>query len=259
MKNHRAVTGEMAMAMIITGGAGGLGIATARQVAARGIDIGLVDIDVARSKKAASDLAAEFGISAAGAGADLAQPSQLVTAWQEIEDTLGPVDTLVNAAGTFRPNTALTISPDDWEFALRTNLTGPFYACQHALRLWVERNTSGSIVNVASTAAFNSGFMEATDYGAAKAGLIGLSTHLAVKFGTYGIRVNSIVPHSFRSPMNAERLKEAGEIAKTVDRTPLNRVAEVEEMANAIVYLAYDASYVSGVALRVDGALLSTM
>ena len=247
------------MTAIITGGAGGLGIATAKQLAARGIDVGILDIDAGRSEQVAAELAAEFGVSAAGAAGDLAEPDQLVNAWQRIEDALGPVDVLVNAAGTFRPNTALTISPEDWEFALRTNLTGPFYACQHALRLWVERGTAGSIVNVSSTAALGSGFHEATDYGAAKAGLIGLTTHLAVKFGGYGIRVNSILPHSFRSPMNAARLEDPAEVAKTVARTPLNRVAEVEEMASAIVYLAYDASYVSGVALRVDGGLLSTM
>ena len=247
------------MTAIVTGGAGGLGVSTARAIAARGISIGIVDIGQERSAEVALKIATDYGVATAAVDADLADRDAVTAAWRSIEDEIGEVDVLVNSAGTFRPRTALEITPDNWDFALRTNLTGPFFASQHAIGLWTERSVAGSIVNVASTAAYASSFHEATDYGAAKAGLIGLTTHLAVKFGEQGIRVNSIVPHSFKSPMNADRLTDPAEVAKSVAQVPLARVAEVEEIASAIVYLAYDATYVTGTALRVDGGTLSTM
>lgn len=234
-------------------------MACARLLTARTLAVGIADIDQARVDAAVMSISAELSPGVAGVVTDIADRSSLALAWAHIEEQVGPIDAVINCAGTFVAQALEDITDADWEFALRTNLTGPFVVCQHAAGLWRRRGTAGSIVNVSSTAATNSGFFEATSYGAAKAGLIGMSTHLANKLGPSGIRVNSVAPGSFRSPMNASRLNDPEEVARSSAGIPLGRVGETEEVASAAVYLALDASYVTGVTLRVDGGLLTRM
>ncbi|MCU1415616.1 MAG: family oxidoreductase [Microbacteriaceae bacterium] len=221
--------------------------------------VGLVDIDQERVAQAASDIASRTGSECVGIAADIADRNQLAGAWSHLESLVGTIDAVINCAGTFVSQALEDITPEDWEFALRTNLTGPFVTCQQAAAVWRQRAQPGSIVNISSTAATNAGFFEATSYGAAKAGLQGLSIHLAHKLGSAGIRVNCVAPGSFRSPMNSNRLSDPDEVARSIANIPLGRVAEVGEIAAAAVYLALDAAYVTGTILRADGGLLTSM
>jgi NAD(P)-dependent dehydrogenase (short-subunit alcohol dehydrogenase family) len=245
------------VAILITGGAGGLGQACAKLAAERGQDLALIDIadsvnDVARDLRSS-------GTKAAAAVCDWAVVDEVAEAWKSMESEVGSIDVILNCAGVYKPKPVLEITTEDWDFALRTNLTAPFFVCQLAAKIWIDRGVAGSVVNVASTAALGAGFYEATAYGSAKAGLLGATMHLAQKLGPHGIRVNAVAPGSFVSPMTAQRLSDPSEVARTTERIPMGRIGQVDEVAATILHLGLDASFVTGVVVPVDGGLLTTL
>jgi len=245
------------MTVLITGGSGGLGRACAELMLQRGLPVALLDIS-AKVVHVASQFASSGAI-VAGATSSLQSPAEVYDAWIALEEATGPIEYVLNCVGVSTPRKVLDISPEDWDSSLRNNLTCPFFVCQTAARIWVDRGKPGSIVNVASTAAFAAGMYEATSYGAAKAGLAGLTVHLAQKLGPHGIRVNAVAPGVFTSPMTAARLGDPGEVRKSSERVPLGRVGKPEEIAVTMVHLALDATYVTGVVLPIDGGLLTTL
>jgi len=244
------------MAVLITGGAGGLGQACARRVADRGEALALVDI-----AENVSDVASEIAPDGRGVGvvADWTDEAQMADAWDLLESKIGPIDTVLNCAGAYTAKPVMEIDREFWEANLRLNLTAPFFVCQLAARRWIERGASGSIVNVASTAALRAGMYEATAYGAAKAGLVGVTVHLAQKLGPHNIRVNVVAPGSFHSPMTAQRLSDPAQVARSVERVPMGRMGQVDEVAGTIVHLALDDTFVNGVVVPIDGGLTITL
>jgi NAD(P)-dependent dehydrogenase (short-subunit alcohol dehydrogenase family) len=133
-------------------------------------------------------------------------------------EQLGPIDVLVNNAGVFAPTPFLELTPEAWDRTLQVNLYGAFHTSQRAARDWLAAGTKGAIVNIASIAAMTAGYGGTADYGASKAGLVGLTIHLAVDLGPQGIRTNAVAPGSFYSPMNAERLTRPGDDPSEADR-----------------------------------------
>jgi 3-oxoacyl-[acyl-carrier protein] reductase len=249
------------MSVFITGGAGGLGAAIGHAFAERGLAVGVVDIAIDNAVRVAEDIAQRWGVRTAAAACDLRDWDAIAGAWSQITADLGPIEQVVNNAGVFSPKGDLReLTREDWAFAIGINLDAPFFVSQTAAKEWIAAGTRGSIVNVASTAAFTvAPDFHAVDYGASKAGLVGLTHHLGVDLGPHGIRVNAIAPSSFRSPMNAERLKDPAQLAKSESMTPLRRVAEVEEMAEVVRFLALDATYVNGLVVAVDGGQMLMM
>jgi NAD(P)-dependent dehydrogenase (short-subunit alcohol dehydrogenase family) len=249
------------MSVFITGGGGGLGAAIAHGFAARGIAVGVVDIAEDSARRVAEEVSARWDVPSAAVACDLQDWDSISAAWTAVGEQLGPILQVVNNAGVFSPKPDLRdLTQADWRFAVAVNLDAPFFVSQTAAREWIDAGTPGTIVNVASTAAFTvAADFHAVDYGASKAGLVGLTHHLGVDLGPHGIRVNAIAPSSFRSPMNAERLKDPAELAKSERMTPLHRVAEASEMADAVVFLALDATYVNGQVLAVDGGQMLMM
>jgi len=249
------------MSLFLTGGGGGLGAAVGHAFAERGISVGVADIAVEGAERVAAELRERWGVEAVAVRCDLRDWDSISEAWRRTGEELGQIDVVVNNAGVFSPKGDLReLTREDWDFAIEVNLDAPFFVCQTAAKEWIERDVKGSIVNVASSAAFTvaPGF-HAVDYGASKAGLVGLTKHFGVDLGPYGIRTNAIAPSSFRSPMNAERLKDPEQVKLSESMTPLRRIAEPEEMAAAIRFLALDASYVNGQVLAVDGGQMLMM
>jgi NAD(P)-dependent dehydrogenase (short-subunit alcohol dehydrogenase family) len=249
------------MQAFVTGGGGGLGSAIAEQLLARGVGVALVD----RAEQDAVAAAERLSVSAAdGAlavpvGCDISSSADVSKAWRDAEAALGPIDVAVNCAGIWDPVPFVEMTDETWNRTILVNLTGAFHVSRTAAAAWVPAGRKGAIVNVASTAALVSAPIGSVAYGASKAGLVGLTTHLAVELGPHGIRVNAIAPHSFRSPMNAERLAQPGQEERTNKEVPLGRVAEASEIASAVAYLALDASYVNGVVVPVDGGTVVRM
>src|SRR5215212_1896169 len=172
-----------------------------------------------------------------------------------VADTLaafGRIDVLVNNAGTNRLKPALEVTEEDWDAILDTNLKGLFFLTQAVARSMVERR-SGRIINIASQAGLVGGPIRAP-YCASKAGLINLTRALACEWAPFGVTVNGVAPTVTRTPL-AERAMENPAFRETVERNILlGRLAEPEEIAAAVIYLASDAAaMVTGHTLAVDG------
>jgi NAD(P)-dependent dehydrogenase (short-subunit alcohol dehydrogenase family) len=233
---------------LITGGGGTLGRAVGVAFAARGVTAALMDIDYEAADAAASAIDGAHAIRG-----DVTQPGDVDAAWREATDALGQLDVVVNAAGVFQPSAFADLTHEQWAASLAVHLTGPFNVSQRAARDWIDAGVRGSIVNVSSNAAVTAQAGGSADYGATKAGLLGLTTHLAVELGPLGVRTNAVLPGPFRSRLTESWLADPAGRETVRAGTPLARAGEPEEIAAAIVFLALDGTYVNGAALVSDG------
>jgi 2-hydroxycyclohexanecarboxyl-CoA dehydrogenase len=237
----------------VTGGASGIGAATARLLAAEGARVGIGDLD----GEAASGVAGEFdGFACA---MDVADPQSVRAGVGAAVELLGEIDVLVNNAGTDRFAFFVNTDEELWDFVLGVNLRGVL-AVTHAVLPSMQQRRTGAIVNVASEAG-RVGSQGSAVYSAAKAGVIGFTKAIAREAARYRVRCNAVAPGPIETPLlNAaplvlgeigERLKQA-----MVNSTALARSGQPEEVAAAIVFLASeDASYVTGQTLNVSGGL----
>ncbi|HEX4108166.1 MAG TPA: SDR family oxidoreductase [Solirubrobacteraceae bacterium] len=238
---------------LITGGASGIGAATARRLAAEGARVAIGDID----ETGARAVAAEFdGFATRLDVADTASVRVAVTA---VTERVGPIDVLVNNAGTDRFAFFVHTDEELWDFVLGVNLRGVL-AVTHAVLPGMHERGRGSIVNVASEAG-RVGSQGSATYSAAKAGVIGFTKTIARESARFGVRCNAIAPGPIETPLlNAapEQLGELGVRLKRgmVNATAMGRSGEPEEVAAAIAFLAGDeSSYITGQTLGVSGGL----
>jgi len=236
--------------VLITGAGRGIGKAMALAFAREGADIGFAEIDPESAHAAAAEIKAE-GRRVFFKCVDVANYSQ-VQAWvAEVGRELGRVDVLVNNAGIAKAQPFLEITPENWEGHLRVHLFGTFYCSQAAAREMARRKY-GRIISIASVAGLM-GPLDLAPYGAAKAGIIGLTRAMALELADYGITANAIAPGPIDTEMvRAAWSKEAYE--ERANHSPINRFGRVEEIARAAMFLAApESSYISGTVLVVDG------
>jgi len=236
--------------VLITGAGRGIGKAMALAFAREGADIGFAEIDPESARAAAEEIKAE-GRRVFFKCVDVANYSQ-VQAWvAEVGRELGRVDVLVNNAGIAKAQPFLEITPENWEGHLRVHLFGTFYCSQAAAREMARRKY-GRIISIASVAGLM-GPLDLAPYGAAKAGIIGLTRAMALELADYGITANAIAPGPIDTEMvRAAWSKEAYE--ERANHSPINRFGRVEEIARAAMFLAApESSYISGTVLVVDG------
>jgi 2-hydroxycyclohexanecarboxyl-CoA dehydrogenase len=238
---------------LVTGGASGIGAATARRLAAEGARVAVADIDLDGARLVAGEidgLAVQMDVSDApsvSAGVSAAVAG------------LGEVDVLVNNAGTDR--FAFFVNTDEalWDFVLGVNLRGTI-AVTHAVLDGMQRRGRGAIVNVASEAG-RVGSQGSVVYSAAKAGVIGFTRAVARESSRFGVRVNAVAPGPIDTPLLNAAPAELGEIgerlkAGMIAATSMRRIGQPEEVAAAIAFLASDdASFVTGQTINVSGGL----
>jgi 3-oxoacyl-[acyl-carrier protein] reductase len=240
-------------AVLVTGASRGIGAAVARAFAARGDRVAL---HYGRNRGKAEEVAAALpGDGHAVVGAELADAGEVRTMVEEAAGALGGIDVLVNNAGVFDPPHPIDeVSYEEWQRAwadtLAINLTGAANAAFCALPHMGE---GGRMVFVASRGAFR-GEPEHPAYGASKAGMISLAQSLARRLGPRGIAVTAVAPGFVETDMAAEALVgEEGERRRA--ESPLGRVAEPEEVAAAVLFLASpEAEMASGTVIDVNGA-----
>ena len=231
--------------VIVTGGSRGIGAAIVEKFAAEG---DLVAFVYKSSKEKAEELNRRTG--AFAVCGDMSDAKDSCRAIEECAEKLGGIDILVNCAGIAQIKLFTDISDDEWRRMLDTDLSGAFYACRTAAPYMI-RKQSGRIINIGSVWG-NHGASCEVHYSAAKAGLRGLTLSLAKELGPSGITVNCVEPGVIATEMNACLDKET--LDSLCDETPLCRIGECADVAEAVYFLASDkASFITGQCLGVDG------
>lgn len=242
----------------ITGGASGIGLASARLFSREGADLALVDRDAARLADAARECAG--GKAPLLLEGDVGDEAAVERHAAAIEERFGGFDVLLACAGWASrksvPDTTLT----EWEGVLNTNLTGSFLWSRAAIRSMRARG-GGAIILIASQLAFAGGRRNAA-YLASKGAVASLARSMAVDHAPEGIRVNTIVPGAIRTPLLESGFRQAEDPAAarawSVSRHPLGRLGEPEEVARAALFLASgESSFTTGSCLMVDGGWLA--
>lgn len=239
---------------VITGGAGinGLGFATARQMAAQGAHV--VIMDLGRAEPAVA--AARLGAGHLGLVADVTDKAACEGAIAKVIEAFGRIDILVNNAGITQPVKTLEITGADYDRILDVSLRGTLYMSQAVLPA-MRRQQSGSIICISSVSAQRGGgIFGGPHYSAAKAGVLGLARAMAREFGPEGIRINCITPGLIETDITQGKLstEQKKDISQTI---PLNRLGRADDVAGVCVFLGSDLSaYCTGVTLDVNGGML---
>ena len=243
------LTGRTAL---ITGASRGIGRSIALGFAAAGADLALAARDVAALEQVRTEVEA-LGRKAVVIPADVMDAESIKRMCASAIEQLGSVDILVNNAGGssyMGPFTSLRFS--GWQKTMSLNVDSIVHACQAIGPHMIERG-KGSIINVASVAALV-GTPELAPYGASKAAVLSLTKTLAVEWGGKGIRVNALCPGWTRTDLNADLWRDEQISTAMMERVPLGRWADADEMVGPALFLASDASsYLTGQALVVDG------
>ena len=239
---------------IVTGAGQGIGRAVAERFGADGASVAVADLNL--------DTAAEVAgaITAAGGRAipirvDVTKPDDAERLAAETAGQLGRVDVLVNNAGILRSTRAADVSAEEWHLVLDANLTGAFL-CARAAYPALRATGHGRIVNVASMAGRATSTLGGVHYTTAKAGVLGLTRHLAREWAPDGITVNAISPGIVDTPM-VRGSTDPGRMARVLESIPLGRLADPSEIASLICFLASDeAAYITGANVDIHGGEL---
>jgi 3-oxoacyl-[acyl-carrier protein] reductase len=235
-------------AIIVTGAARGIGAATAQQLADDGWAVALLHRNGSNSATALAEGIVDNGGRAVALRADLREPGELDQAFAAAEEALGPVLGLVNNAGVRADNLALSISDEDWELVLDTNLSAAFRLTRRTIRGML-RARYGRIVNVASVVGPRANPGQA-NYAASKAGLIGMTKTVAAEVARKGVTVNAVAPGFIATEMTKDVPPEV------LEAVPARRAGQPDEVAACVRFLASDAAaYVTGTTLYVDGGM----
>lgn len=237
---------------IVTGGSNGIGKATVHKLASCGADIAIFDLDMDAAKDVQKVLV-EKGTKCEIYKVNTAKEAEVESAVENVKNIFGDIHILINNAGITRDASMKKMTIDQWQQVIDVNLTG-VYNCTKAASKYMSETGWGRIISASSVVAHYGNFGQ-TNYVATKAGVIGMTKVWAREFGKKGITVNAIAPGF----INTEMMKTVPQeyLDGLLSKTPLHRLGEVEDIANAYAFLCSDeAAYITGTTLNVDGGLV---
>ena len=235
----------------VTGSTRGLGKVCALALAEAGADVAIIGTKIETAEAVAKEIAEKTGVQTIGVQADVTQPADVDAMMEKILDAFGTLDIAFNNAGIATVANAEDLSVEDWDRTLDVNLKGVFLTSQAAGRVMLKKK-KGSIINMASMSAHIANIpMNVCHYAASKAGVIQLSRNMAAEWAPHNVRVNVVSPGYHMTEMTAQFT----ELHKQwLPRIPMGRIADPEELAGIIVFLASDASsYTTGAEIITDG------
>jgi sorbose reductase len=241
--------------VIVTGGSRGIGRTVASYLAAAGADVAIIGTKDDTAKKAADEIAAEFGVKTAGIACNVANREEVIMMVDRVEAILGIPDLLFNNAGICDNGPSECLTELDWRKIIDINLNGAFYVIQSVAKKLIDAGRPGAIVNMTSMSAhITCTPQHESAYNASKAGLLHLSRSLAVEWANKGIRVNCISPGYIMTEMTA-KIADPDMVKQWLNLTPMGRLGREDELAGAVIYLLGDAStFTSGAEIIMDGA-----
>ena len=251
MSEHRTgrLDGKVA---VITGGASGIGRASARRFAAEGASVVVVDLDIAGGTAVAEEIGGRF------VRADVTNADDVAAMYDSALDAFGGLDICFNNAGISPPedDSVLTTSADTWRHVQDVNLTSVFLCCRAGIARLLEHG-GGSVINTASFVAVLGAATSQISYTASKGGVLALSRELGVQFARRGVRVNALCPGPVNTPLLQELFANDPErAARRLVHVPMGRFGEPEEIAAAAAFLASDdASFITASTFLVDGGI----
>jgi len=248
------VDGDVAL---VTGAGAGFGRVSALALAAAGATVAVTDIDMASAAAVTNEIMSGGG-RALAFRLDVANRGEIREVVEEVVEAFGGLQVLINNAGIARRGPAESLTDEDWDAVVAVNLTGAF-ACAREVGRHMLKARRGRIVNIASIMGFvGNGMFPHVPYQATKGGLVNMTRSLAVEWADRGVRVNAIAPTFFKTNFGSRLWQDPEKVQAVIERTPLGRFGEPEEIAGGIVYLASEASsMVTGHTLAIDGGWLA--
>lgn len=237
---------------VITGSSRGIGRTTAEELAKRGVQIVVVDINGNNAEKSADEIKSQYGVETLGIRADVSNSEDVKRLFEEAVKKFSKIEILVNNAGITRDNLLIRMKDEEWDAVLNINLKGAFLCLREAIKI-MSKNKYGRIINIASVVAFI-GNPGQVNYSASKAGLVALTKTLAKEYASRGITVNAVAPGFIQTAMTEqlpEKVKE--EMLRMI---PLGRFGTTQDVANAITFLALpESGYITGQVIHVNGGM----
>ncbi len=237
---------------VVTGSARGIGRAIAEALAKRGASVVICDILAQEAKNTAQEIASNYGVKTLSLSFDVSKGDEVEKAFKEILEEMGRIDILVNNAGITRDALLLRMKEDEWDSVISINLKSVFLCSKEAVKVMTKQRY-GRIINISSVVAFTGNPGQA-NYSASKAGIVGLTKTIAKEYASRNITVNAVAPGFIMTKMT-EALPEnvKSEMLKAI---PLGRFGTVEDVANAVVFLASPlAGYITGQVIHVNGGM----
>lgn len=255
--DHRALGRLAGKVAIITGSARGIGAVTAQTFAREGAKVMICDVNEEQGTETADNINETWGNGRNIAAFFAVDVVNRASVQQLIERTVahfGRLDILINNAGVTRDAQLKKMTAEEFDFVIDINLKGVFNCGKAAAEQMLAQGEGGVILNAASVVGIDGNFGQ-TNYAATKSGVIGMTKVWARELGPKGIRVNAVAPGFIQTPMTAKMPEKI--YASMVEKTPLRRAGQPQDVAHAYLWLASDeASFVNGVVLRIDGGLV---
>jgi NAD(P)-dependent dehydrogenase (short-subunit alcohol dehydrogenase family) len=241
---------------IVTGAAGGIGKATATLFAREGARVLAADLNEAGTASVVSEITAAGG-TAVGMSVDVSSAADTQKMIARAESEFGGIDVLFNNAGIFDDGDVSVVDTDEavWDRVMNVNAKGVFFGCKYGIPALLRRG-GGSLINTSSMVALMGAAVSQSAYTASKGAVLALTREIAVEFAKRGIRANAICPGPLNTPLIEDLFKDEHQKQRRFVHMPMGRLGESEEIAEAALFLASDASsFVNGSTFVVDGGM----